>query len=362
MKKILCVLSAFLAMVIFPLANTLAAPPSPANWSNLVSAAQKEGKVVITGESIAPVRDPIIQAFKAKYGIDVEIVSGRGAEMVAKFAAERQAGLYLRDVGLMGVSTIVVEIKPLGAMVPLDNMILPDMRDGSKWRGGELPFIDKEHSAVVLTSMAFPCMVINTALVHAGDIKRHTDLLQPKWKGKIVLLDPSTSGPGNNWFTHIVTNVYGQEKGLQFMRSLAKQDVMVTRDTRLQVEWVAKGKYSVGLGFSMVLATPFKKAGAPIDYPALAEPSYLGGASGNLFVFDKAPHPNAAKLLVNWLMSQDGNKVFATALGLPSLRLDVPSDYVEAFLVPPRDANFRGQDDYVFAREKLRKTAAEIFN
>ncbi len=362
MKNIPFVVSTLLAMVFLPLADALAAPYSPADWSNLVAAAQKEGKVIVVGETLAPAKDALLQAFKAKYGINVEIMDGRGSEMVAKFMAERQAGLYQRDVGLMGISTIVIEIKPQGITAPLETiLLLPEVLEGGKWRGGQLPFIDKEHHALALTAMAVPCMIINTGLVPAGDIRQHTDLLQPKWKGKIVMTDASTSGSGNNWFTHIMTNVYGQEKGRQFMQSLAKQDLMVTRDSRLQVEWVARGKYPVGLAFSMSLATSFRKAGAPIAFPALTEPSYLSGGSGNLFIFDKAPHPNAAKLFANWLLSQEGSKVFAPALGYPSLRLDVPNDFVEAALIPPPGMTFRGQDDYVRSRGKMRKLAAEIF-
>ncbi len=331
-------------------------------WAALVKAAQAEGTVSIVGETLGESKNTIAKAFRDKYGIAADIIDGRGAEMVPKIKAERQAGLYLSDIGLQGISTIVLDIKPLGITIPLEPLlVLPEVTDPSKWRGGQLPFIDKERHAIALGALAVPLIIVNSDMVGPGDIKSHMDLLQPKWKGKIAMVDPSTSGTGNNWFTHLVTRVYGPEKGLQFMRDLSKQDIQMTRDIRLFTEWIAKGKYAVGIGQSMTLVFQFKEAGAPIGYPSLAEPPFLSGGSANLIVFDKPAHPNAAKLFANWVMSREGIQAFVPALGYPTLRADVPSDYVDPALVPPPGVTFKGEDDYVRSRAEMRKVAGEIF-
>ncbi len=331
-------------------------------WNALLGEARKEGKVVIAAGTLGDAKDAMRQTFSAKYGIGIETMEGLGTEVVARVKAQRQAGLYTSDVGLLGISPFALDLKPEGISISLDPyLVMPEVLDKSKWRGGQLPFVDKEHQAIALVAMTIPSFIINTEMVKPEEIQLQTDLLKPVWKGKIVMLDPSTTDAGNNWFTHVLVRLYGREKGIQFMRDLVKQDPMVVREPRQVIEWVARGKYPVGIGYSMTLLAQFKDAGAPIGFPKAQEPSFTSSGSGVLSLFDKLPHPNATKVFANWLLSQEGGKVWAPAMGYPSLRLDVSNDHVDPALMPPAGIIFQGEDEYVRSRAEMRKVAAEIF-
>lgn len=116
---------------------------------------------------------------------------------------------------------------------------------------------------------------------------------------------------------------------LDFHRQLAKQDLIITRDPRAHVEWVARGKYPIVMAPHVDAVADFQKAGAPLKWISPKEGAYLSaGASGTLSYFDRAPHPNAAKIFVNWFMTREGLTVFSKAVLTQSARRDVPTDFL----------------------------------
>ena len=117
--------------------------------------------------------------------------------------------------------------------------------------------------------------------------------------------------------------------GLDYLRDLEKQKPVFTRDDRLLIEWVSRGKYPLALGAKPESITEFMRAGAPIRHLSVAEGTYLTGAGGGLAVFNNAPHPNAAALFANWLLSKEGQTVASKAWGVQSARKDVPTDFLE---------------------------------
>ncbi len=337
------------------------ATTSPSQWDDLVKAARKEGKVIIYGAEIAETRTPITQAFKEKYGISIEAVGGRPSEIIAKIKAERSAGLFLQDVGLIGNSSLIQDIKPLGITVPLDDLIiLPEVKNPAKWRTGEIPFLDKDHHSIAMVAMAVPVVVRNTDLTKETQITSILDFLKPEWKGKFILSDPAIAGSANNFFTLLASKTFGMEKTLEFLRQLAAQEPAITRDQNLLLEWVARGKYPLAIGQSAAGFDRFKKTGAPITYVKLKEPPFISSGAGNLMVFDKAPHPNAAKLFVNWLLSKEGAAVWSPNHGYPSQRLDVSKEGWDPILVPPPGSNIP-DESYLKLQGELRKVANDIF-
>ncbi len=347
-----------------PVAGPKAGQTLPAvvqtEWDKLVTAAQKEGSVLIVGTSLGATKRVMSQAFRAKYGINLEYIDGRGPEVVAKVLAERKAGIDAIDVGHVGTTTFQ-DIKASKITLPLEPFLfLPEVVDGKQWTGNQLPFIDRDRHAMAFVSMVIPSIVVNTDMVRPEEIARNTDLLNPKWKGKIALVDPSMAGASNNWFTHVVNTLYGREKGLQFMRDLIRQELALTRDNRLQLEWVARGKYPVGIGQSNAVLAEFRQAGAPVANAGLGEVGYISAGSGNVFMFDKAAHPSAAKLYVNWLLSREGSQLWAPAHGYPSLRLDVNNDGFEAAVIPPKDTIVK-TEEYIDLQIEMRDVAREMF-
>ncbi len=341
--------------------NPTAAPGRTSDWDNLVTAAQKEGNLVIYAGPIGEARDALMKAFREKYGITVDITIGRGDETVAKLENERRAGIYAADVCIQGMTVFFSSIKPMGITLPIQPLlVLPEVRDLSKWREGKLPLADKEGLLAALVLASTPHMAANTDLVKPGAITTHTDLLDPKWRGKLVIADPSLGGSGAEWFTFVVQKLMGLEKGTAFMRQLAKQDPMVTRDLRLQGEWVARGKYSVAVAPNKATVNEFARAGAPLAFVDMKDPRPTSSGAGNLMVFDKAPHPNATKLFVNWLLSKEGSTIYAQAVGYPSTRLDVPTDGVDPILIPGPGDVILGED-YQMTKGDMTKLGGEIF-
>ncbi len=347
-------------------------PPPPAatlgisrpvqdEWDRLAAEARKEGELVIVGSALGGTKQAVSQAFRAKFGVNIEYIDGQGAEVTAKVLKQRQAGLYTVDVGHLGDSTFLSLIKPNKITLPLEPFLfLPEVLDKTKWTGGQVPYLDEDKHAIEFVAMVLPPVIINTDMVKPDEIDKIPDLLNPKWKGKIVLGDPSVPGTSNNLFTFIVTTEYRtKDEGIQFLRDLARQEPVLTRDYRLHTEWVARGKYPVGVGQSMSGLAEFKKAGAPLGYAGMGSRKILGSGAGDVNVFDRAPHPNAAKLYVNWILSKEGAEIWAPAQGFPSLRRDVANDHVEAALVP-KEVSFKNME-YVEWEDKMRTMAAEIF-
>ncbi len=344
-----------------PAATISPSPVSRNAWDDLVSRAKQEGTVSVYAGVLGGAKQALF-TFRDKYGINVDIVEGRPAETLAKINAERRAGLYLGDVLFAGNSMFIADISPLGITVPLAPLlVLPEVTDPSKWRTGRVPYLGSEGHAIVMVAMAVPVSFYNTDMVKKGEITSFLDYLTPTWKGKIVLSDPAVTGNSNNFFTLMVTDIFGKEKTLEILRQLAAQEPIMTRDDRLLLEWVARGKYPVGIGPSAAVYSEFEKLGAPIAYAKLKEPPFVSSGAGVLVAFDKAPHPNAAKLLVNWLLSKEGATSWANAHGYPSQRVDVPTDGFDPMLVPPPDAPTPGEE-YLRIQSEMREVAGQIFS
>jgi ABC-type Fe3+ transport system substrate-binding protein len=163
--------------------------------------------------------------------------------------------------------------------------------------------------------------------VKPEEIVSWDSLLDPKWKGKIVLLDPRSPGSGESNWAFLL-----KIKGESFLAKLAAQDMMVGRNLRQLAEQVARGKYLVSIGVSYYTYLPFIKAGLPVrSVSNIKEGYYAGTGSGNLAILKNAPHPNAAKVFVNWLLSKEGQTAVTKALGQPTRRFDVDTKWTKDF-------------------------------
>ncbi len=367
-------------LVMLPVAACIQTPgpatpaPSPATgnrgsaavkseWESLVEAARKEGTVVIySGGSLGEATEASAKLVYSQYGVQIDYISGRGAEQITKITNERKAGLYYADAMLVGLGSFFNIISPMKITVPLQPLLLlPEVTDGSKWRTGGLPFADRDKTAIAFSLQTNHYTAINTDMVKANEITSAEDILDPKWKGKIVLNDPSVGGSGAGWFQYFMLgDAYGREKGREYMMKLVKQEPVIIRDERLQLDWVARGKYAVGLGVSVPHLTSLARAGAPIKLLAMKEGGYLNSGSFNLIVLDRAPHPNAIKLFANWVLSREGGTIMAKYSGYPSARLDVSTEGFDPMFIPGSKDVLPGED-WKKHQAELLVMAAEIF-
>lgn len=283
--------------------------------------------------------------------------------MVEKIAAERRAGLYLADLYIGGATTPTTSFKPKGFLDPLKPLIiLPENTDPKLWYGGEIFFTDKERQYVacpVLTA-SNNYVSINTELVKPDEVTSYKDFLNSKWKGKIIINDPTIAGAGSRWFS-VVADQY---MGLDYMRDLVRNEPAITRDQRLQVEGLARGKYAIAIGVQPDIQAEFIKAGAPIKTVIPKEGAWLGGGPGLISYFNNAPHSNATKVFVNWFLSKEGQTVYSISALAESARLDVPTDHLDkSDLRAPGIKYFISEDeDFLIKKvEYENRWAKEVF-
>jgi iron(III) transport system substrate-binding protein len=306
-----------------------------ADWESTLVAAKKEGKVSVITDVTATMRDALTLEFQKKYGIAVELFGSSGREVAPRVAAERKAGQFLWDIYIHGSTTALEAMIPMGAFDPLEPaLILADVKDPKTWRGGAIEFLDPNNMVVVMTPFHRGTIFYNTKLVDAKEFKSHKDLLNPKWTGKMVMDDPRRAGPGVATFTFFYLH---PELGPDFIRALGKQQITILRDYAQEVDAVGQGRYPVLIGAADFVAINRAKQGVPIaivDARQLKEGTDLSPTNGNLALFNRAPNPNAAKIYINWLLSKEGQTIFARANGYVSARLDVSTDHTEPWRVP----------------------------
>jgi iron(III) transport system substrate-binding protein len=322
------VLAAALAATMAPGA---AAQGAPTAWDELVTAAKREGRVVVMGPPFSDVREKIPAAFQKRFGVVVEYVGGRTSETAARLRAERKAGLYTVDVtigGVQSMATIFHREKMLMPMRP--ELILPEVTDGSKWKKGELWFIDPEEQYVLrLANYVSPTIYINTDKVKPSDLRFARDLLDPKWKGKISTQDPAVPGSGGNQAAQFYV-----ELGESFVKQLyVDQKPVISSDVRQLTDWLLRGSYPIAFTLDTSQVEDMQKEGLPVmalgDLEDWRQPTTAG--FGLLAMFSNAPHPAAAKLFANWLASKEGSDVWARATNAASTRNDID----EASFLPP---------------------------
>jgi iron(III) transport system substrate-binding protein len=357
------VMALALFSLVFPWSRAVAGQAgSSAEWENLVAAAKKEGQIQVAGPRGAERRQALTETFTAKYGIGVEYLGVGGFELPPRVQRERQASVYQWDVFMVGTTTLLKGLKPIGALEPIEPaLVLPEVKDPKNWLGGALPFFDKNRLGLALQQRAGQYLFVNSNLVGAEDLRSWRDLLHPKWKGKIVVgRDPRVSGHGNATFKFFFTTA---GLGPQFIRDLAKQELLLMRDDRLSAQWLAQGKYAICICSD--LDTPkLIDAGLPVrlvDARRLKEGGYRTSGNANVALANRAAHPNAAKLYINWILSKEAGTLFSKATGDASLRVDVPTDHLEPRVIPAPEWPITNTEEALEAEEPTAALIKEIY-
>jgi iron(III) transport system substrate-binding protein len=307
------------------------APPG-ADWDQLVQQAKSEGELVVfLGRAGTRQLRDAFPVFEQKYGIKVTQVAGSGNENADKVLAERDTGVYTGDIWMGGLTTINTRLLPKQVFDPLEpQFVLPEVKDKSGWMKSQYWWGDPDKKYTFLFSASpSPLISYNTDLVKPDDVTSFWDLLDPKWKGKMVSRDPASAGTGGNtayFFFH-------PQLGKEYLRRLyTEQNVTIAEDARQAAEWLALGKYSIYLLGSGNDIDEAKQQGLPVadHYGPFKEGARIAaGGTGSVSIFNKAAHPNAAKLFVNWWLSKEGQMTVQKADPLDqSLRIDIPNDEI----------------------------------
>jgi len=299
------------AWIAAPARGDEAYQPDPA----LVQAARKEGQLLLyTTHIVDQIVRPLIKGFQARVpGIDVKYVRADGLGLVVRLINEARAGRVQSDVWSMveGVGPVLKGGYAAEFEVPNAKGLPPTLADPRKrW---------------VATNLSIRSLAYNTQLVPLAQAPRgYKDLLDPRWKGKLVWNPKSMTGAWG--FIATAMQQMGEREGMTYLRALARQEIVpLPIAIRAVLDRVIAGEYPVGLEMNNTHAAISASLGAPVKWvplDAATETLQVAGISRG------APHPNAGKLFVDFMVSHAGQSIFREADYLP-MRPDVPAKIPE---------------------------------
>ncbi|MGH7827702.1 MAG: ABC transporter substrate-binding protein [Candidatus Binatia bacterium] len=299
-----------------------------AEWDKIVEAARKEGKVVASIPPSAELRRGMEIAFTRRYGIGVEFVPARGSTIVRRLVDEAKAGVHYFDLHIGGTESVISGLLPENVLDPVEPFfILPEVKDPKQWWGGHIWVDNAKRFVYAFVAYQTVSLWSNPNDYKPAEFRSFDDLLNPKLQGKIGISDPRTPGSGSSMWSYML-----YIKGEEYLKRLVAQKLFVTRNLRLLAENLAKGKIAVtsGIGYSEFL--PFIKANLAVTpLPVPKEGLYATGGYGHLTILKNAPHPNATKVFVNWLLGPDGQEIFSRGMGVGTRRLDVDTRWLKDF-------------------------------
>jgi iron(III) transport system substrate-binding protein len=267
-------------------------PLSAAAIDPITDAARREGEVVWYASMNLAEAQAVIAKFEERYPFVKVKLNRTGSEkLLTKVLTEVRAGKTFADV-IQTVEFSMHVFKSrglLGHYIPLANNLYPkEFKEEGHW-----------------TTVYYNPYVVayNTRLVQALPPRTYEDLLDARWKGKLMM-----EGTKADWFAGML-QIMGEERGLHYMRELAKQQPMAREGHELLAQLVAAGEGVLDINIPASSVERLKEKGAPIDWLALGSaPAVMVGIG----LSARPPHPSAARLFLNFVLSREGQKVMQT--------------------------------------------------
>ena len=268
--------------------------PSEKRQAALIEGAKAEKEVTFYSSLQAQQLDPFAKAFSKRYPfVKVNFYRVSGNKQLIKIQTEHAAGRHLVDV-INGSGEDVMIMKKGGI---LDAYNSPQREFYSA--------ADKDKEGYFTSFYVIPMVLgYNSRMLKRAEVpKIYQDLLNPKWKGQMFL-----DNEAYDWFAVLLKH-FGKEKGLQYMRALAKQDLGLIRGRTQQSQLLIAGERPLAIVLSGHTVLDLKANGAPIDWLGL-EPFF--SSANYLMLSRRAPHPHAAALFIDWSLSEEGQSVITT--------------------------------------------------
>lgn len=281
---------------IFIFVAVLFATDSFAQDAKLIEAAKKEGgKVVIYGSLETPVVEGVIQAFRNKTGLNAEYWRASAMSVMNRAMTEYRAGSPLFDV-------VLNNSDPLAIMAQEGMIAKYDSPTAKKYPNDQ---IDARFGPI--TRYGIVGVVYHKALVKPEDApKSIEDLVNPKYKGKLVMADPTLHVTTIQWLSSL-HKIMAKEKTEKFIRDLAAMKPTLVESMLPVSERVANGEIPIGLTF-VKFAYSAAQGGAPLDYVRIDK---MLGDSHFVVLSNKAPRPSAGKAFVDFYLDDDTMKILA---------------------------------------------------
>jgi iron(III) transport system substrate-binding protein len=339
-------------------ASALAQLSSQAEWERILAAARKEGKVVVGIPPSAELRAQIGELFKRKFGIDMEPVAARGAQNASRIISESRGGVKFFDAVITG-SGSALTVLHAGFLDPLEPyMLLPEVKEPKHWWGGHIwedNVTNKRSLYSFIADADTGGLWHNTDVVKSAEVHSFDDLLNPKWKRKIGLNDPRIGGSGQSLWSFL-----WDIKGEDYLRKLVQQELFLSRNMRQIADALARGTLALSIGVGISEFEPHLKAGLPVkELPKPKEGLPASSAFGVVGIVKDPPHPNAAKIFFNWLLSKEGQEFYGRAMESSTRRLDVDTRWlVSRGMRPAKD--FLTVEEYHRVRNHLEDKVVNV--
>jgi iron(III) transport system substrate-binding protein len=303
-------------------------------WEKTVEAAKKEGQLTVYHWGTPLMLDA--GAFQKAYPeIKVTTVTAMGTELMQRILAERRGDKFIPDVYIAGIASMVV-LQKANTFDPIKSaLLLPEVSDESKWWRGRHTYGDAERSHIFTFTKSpdYGSIGFNSKLVDPTEFRSYWDFLQPKWRSKITVQDLRGGGPGS---TPLRFMYYNADLGPKFLRQLySGMDATLYRDNRLALDWLGSGKFS--LAFFVQKVEEAEAKGLPVVQfrQAMKEGVGLSSRVGHMALLNRAPHPNAARVFINWYLSREGQDLFQKLQigahdSADSLRIDIAKQQIPA--------------------------------
>jgi iron(III) transport system substrate-binding protein len=262
---------------------------------NLLEGASKEG-ALLWYAGTNPMHKEILKAFQERYPFfKAEAIHLGGPTLAQRFYADKERGMEAADVFSSGLTEVYPDLRARGYLARIDN--LPHWPAHPDWA-------KDPNGAYVYFHAIKHVIIYNTTLVKEAEAPRsYAELAEPRWKDKVVLVDPDTGGAGI-YFARFAA----QHKGLGFvwLENMRANGALLAYQTGQLMEAVSSGRRPIGLGRD-VEAADAQRSGAPLKYVIAAEGFSYQFTTAS--VNSRAPHPYAARLFVDWLMSAEAKQV-----------------------------------------------------
>ena len=307
-----------------------------ATWEKTLAAAKKEGKFNFYVGRYGT--EPLLNEFRKEFPeIRIVSVNGTGNSLGTRILTELRAGNVVADLFSGGANTnyeILYEGKALDSIK--STLILPEVLDESKWYEGKHRYTDPEqrHILVYIANPSSSGFYYNTNLVNPKEFKSYWDLIAPKWKGKYVSQEPTSTGLGGG----LQFMYFHPELGPEFIKRLyGDMQPTLGRDRRQITDWLAQGRYALCVGCRET--NKAKGQGLPVDEfdnVDWKEGVQLTTGGGSMSLIKGGPNPNAARVFVNWFLSRRGQIALQKYNDLygeeppNSRRIDIPKDMLPA--------------------------------
>lgn len=305
------------------------------DWERTVAAAKKEGELVISGPSGRNWREALMKFQEAYPEITVKITPSAGRDFWPRLIKEREIGQYLWDLRVGGSDNNTHVLRRQGYFAPIrDLLVLPEVIDDNAWHGGIDGLFNDTDERYLLTFALYRqgIATYNTKVVK-GPLQVK-DVVKPEFTGKISMADPR--GGSSLSTTAVLLKFLGED----FVKKLiVDQQPVITKEPRQQMQWLISGRYPIAFGLPTAAMVEYADRGGSIAEfdqveGILAWSQGVGGAS----LLTHAPHPNAAKVFLNWLLTRDVQENLMKTVKLNSRRKDVtlyaPNEAIDPVELP----------------------------